>query len=211
MISTRFQIRLHPAYDRGSGGLDRRHVLSVNYIYNIPGFEHSSNMAARLALAGWTFSGVTVAQAGVPVIIHYTGTDTLGLGGGTTNRPNLVAPVSYPKKRLAWFSTSSFGNPTAPWNGGPNQGFGSAGKDVVVGPGLFNFNWSLFKNIPFKVGRARACSCGSNTSTSFNHTQFQNLDANSADGKLRTGHLCLRCSHPAAWGQVPILSLSVIT
>ncbi len=37
----------NPAYDRGSGGLDRRHILNVNYIYNIPFFEHSSNMAAR--------------------------------------------------------------------------------------------------------------------------------------------------------------------
>jgi hypothetical protein len=180
----------NPAYDRGSGSFDRRHILTLNYIYNIPGFNQSSNVAARLALGGWQFSGVTVAQSGTPQYITYTGaTDTLGLGGGTTNRPDLVAPVSYPKKRLAWFSTSSFANPTPPWLGGANQGFGTAGKDVVVAPGLFNFNWSLFKNIPFKEG-GPSLELRFEFFNVFNHTEFgtqnsgQNtngIDANSGD------------------------------
>jgi hypothetical protein len=174
----------NPAYDRGSGGFDRRHVLNVNYIYNIPGFDHSSNMLARTALGGWQFSGVTVAQSGVPAPITYTGaTDTLGLGGGTTNRPDLVAPVSYPKKRLAWFNTSSFANPTPPWLGGTNQGFGTAPKDAVVQPGLFNFNWSLFKNIPLKEG-GPSLELRFEFFNVFNHTEFNNIDQNSGDANF---------------------------
>jgi len=174
----------NPAYDRGSGAFDRRHVLNVNYIYNIPGFDHSSNMLARTALGGWQFSGVTVAQSGVPAPITYTGaTDTLGLGGGTTNRPDLVAPVSYPKKRLAWFNTSSFANPTPPWLGGTNQGFGTARKDAVVQPGLFNFNWSLFKNIPLKEG-GPSLELRFEFFNVFNHTEFNNIDQNSGDANF---------------------------
>jgi Carboxypeptidase regulatory-like domain len=174
----------NPAYDRGSGSFDRRHVLNVNYIYNIPGFDHSSNMLARTALGGWQFSGVTVAQSGVPAPITYTGaTDTLGLGGGTTNRPDLVAPVSYPKKRLAWFNTSSFANPTPPWLGGTNQGFGTAPKDAVVQPGLFNFNWSLFKNIPLKEG-GPSLELRFEFFNVFNHTEFNNIDQNSGDANF---------------------------
>jgi Carboxypeptidase regulatory-like domain/TonB dependent receptor len=172
------------AYDRGSGGFDRRHILNVNYIYNIPGFDHSTNLLARTALGGWQFSGVTAAYTGVPAPITYTGSvDTLGLGGGTTNRPNLVAPVSYPKKRLAWFSTSSFADPTPPWLGGPNQGFGNAGKDVVTQPGLFNFNWSLFKNIPFKA-EGPSLELRFEFFNVFNHTEFNNIDQNSGDGNF---------------------------
>jgi hypothetical protein len=174
----------NPAYDRGSGAFDRRHVLNVNYIYNIPGFDHSSNMLARTTLGGWQFSGVTVAQSGVPAPITYTGaTDTLGLGGGTTNRPDLVAPVSYPKKRLAWFNTSSFANPTPPWLGGTNQGFGTAPKDAVVQPGLFNFNWSLFKNIPLKEG-GPSLELRFEFFNVFNHTEFNNIDQNSGDANF---------------------------
>jgi hypothetical protein len=174
----------NPAYDRGSGAFDRRHILNVNYIYNFPFFEHSSNWAERAALGGWQFSGVTVAQSGSPQYITYTGaTDTLGLGGGTTNRPDLVSPVSYPKKRLAWFSTSSFANPTPPWLGGPNQGFGNAGKDAVVGPGLFNFNWSLFKTIPFKQ-EGPSLELRFEFFNVFNHTEFNNIDQNSGDANF---------------------------
>jgi hypothetical protein len=175
------------AYDRGSGALDRRHILNVNYIYNLPFFEHGSNLAARTALGGWQFSGVTVWQSGTPQYVAYTGTDTLGLGVSApniNNRPDLVAPVSYPKKRLAWFSTTSFANPVAPWNGGPNQGWGNAGKDAVVGPGLVNFNWSLFKTIAFREAGLPSLELRFEYFNVFNHTQFNNLDLNSGDSNF---------------------------
>jgi len=173
----------NPRYDYGSGGFDRRNILNINYIYNLPFFEHNSNLAARTALGGWQFSGVTVWQSGTPQYIYYTGaTDTVGLGGGTTNRPDLVAPVSYPKKRLAWFNTASFANPTPPWNGGPNEGFGNAGKDAIVGPGLVNFNWSLFKTFTFK--ESMNLELRFEYFNVFNHTQFNNIDQNSGDGNF---------------------------
>ena len=174
----------NPAYDYGAGGFDRRHILNINYIYNIPGFDHSTNTLARTALGGWQFSGVTVAQSGTPAPITYTGAlDTVGLGGGTTVRPDLVAPVSYPKKRLAWFSTNSFADPAPPWLGGPNSGFGSARKDVVVQPGLFNFNWSLFKNIPFKA-EGPSLELRFEFFNVFNHTEFNNIDQSSGDANF---------------------------
>jgi hypothetical protein len=187
-----------PKYDRGSGTFDQRHILNLNYIYSLPFFENSSNLLARTTLGGWQFAGVTVWRSGYPVPIQYTGTDTLGLGGGNiTNRPNLVAPVTYPKKRLAWFSTSSFANPAGPWVSGTNQGsgrnfgqgFGNAGKDAVVGPGLVNFNWSLYKTIAFREGGLPSLELRFEFFNVFNHTQFggtsnDGLDKNSADANF---------------------------
>ena len=173
------------AYDRASGSFDRRHILNVNYIYNLPFFAHNSNLAARTTLGGWEFSGVTVWQSGSPQYVEYTGaTDTLGLGGGNIeNRPDLVAPVTYPKKRLEYFSTNSFASPVAPWNGGPNEGFGNAGRDAVVGPGLVNFNWSLFKTIPLKQ-EGPSVELRFEYFNVFNHTQFNSLDLNSGDANF---------------------------
>jgi len=180
------------SYDYGSGGFDRRHIFKANYIYNLPFFTHSSSILERTTLGGWSISGVTVAQAGTPQPITYSGpisgttgaTDTLGLGGGTTNRPNLVAHVSYPKKVKAWFTTSSFANPVAPWAGGGNQGYGNAGKDVVVLPGLFNFNLALFKTIPFTSGEGPSVELRFESFNTFNHTEFNAIDANSGDGNF---------------------------
>ena len=118
--------------------------------------------------------------------MQYTGgSDTLGLGGGDIeNRPDLVAPVSYPKKVGAWFNgKASFADPVAPWNGGPNQGFGNAGRDAVVGPGLVNFNWSLFKNIAIKEA-GPSLELRFEFFNVFNHTQFNGLDLNSGDGNF---------------------------
>ncbi|MGA8311626.1 MAG: TonB-dependent receptor [Terriglobales bacterium] len=177
------------AYDRGSGQFDRRHIFNVNFVYSLPFFAHSTNGVLHAVLGGWQLSDITVLQSGsVPNNgngIQYTGTDTLGLGGGTRNRPNLVSSVSYPKTVNAWFSTSSFANPVAPWNGGPNQGFGNAGKDVVIGPGLFNFNMALFKTI--NLTERMKFEFRFETFNTFNHTEFNGLDTNSADANF--GHV----------------------
>jgi hypothetical protein len=172
-------------YDRASDtGFDRRHVFNVSYVYAIPFFQKSSNLAAREVLGGWEISGITAASLGLPQYVYYTGTDTLGLGGGTTNRPDKIAAVTYPKKVGAWFSTSSFANPTAPWNGGSNQGFGSAGRDSVVGPGIFNWNLSLFKTIPLTSREGPRIELRFESFNTFNHVEFQNLDTNTGDGNF---------------------------
>jgi hypothetical protein len=172
-------------YDRGSGALDRRHIFNANYIYTLPFFLHSSSFFERAVLGGWVFSGITVAQSGTPQRVAYTGADTLGLGGGTSNRSNLVAKVSYPKHRLGWFSTSSFANPLAPWAGGTTQGFGNSGKGAVVLPGLFNFNMSFFKNIPLTSSETGPkLELRFESFNTFNHTQFNGVDGNSGDGNF---------------------------
>ena len=172
-------------YDRGSDtSFDRRQIFNVNYIYVFPFFAKSSNVAARAVLGGWSISGITIAEKGLPLYITYTGPDTLGLGGGTNNRPNLVSKVTYPKSVSAWFSTSSYADPTAPWDGGSNQGCGNAGKDSAVGPGIFNWNLSLFKAIPLTAQEGPRIELRFESFNTFNHTSFQGVDTGSHDGNF---------------------------
>jgi hypothetical protein len=188
-VSNPFNLR----YDRGSGALDRRHIFNANYVYSLPFFGRDSNKALHMVLGGWQFSGITVAQSGTPVGtngvgITYNGPDTLGLGGVARNRANQVAPVSYPHTVNAWFSASSFTSPVAPWNGGPNQGFGNAGKDAVVGPGLFNFNLALFKTIALSSReRGPQLELRFESFNTFNHTEFNLVDTGTNDANF--GHV----------------------
>jgi len=171
-------------YDRGSDNtFDRRHIFNVSYIYALPFFQRSTNIAAREILGGWEISGVTVAEKGVPLTI--TDSDnTIGLGCCYTNRPNLVSKVSYPKTTGAWFSTSSYADPVAPWNGGPNQGFGNTGKDSAVGPVIFNWNLSLFKSIPLTAHEGTKIELRFESFNTFNHTSFQGVDTGFHDGNF---------------------------
>ncbi len=174
-------------YDYGSDtGFDRRQILNISYVYVLPWFNKSSNLLAREALGGWSISGISFFEKGVPSAVNYSGSDVLGLGGGTSNRPNLVSSVSYPKKFSQWFSTSSFADPVAPWAGGPNQGFGSAPKDAVVGPGIQNWNISLFKSIPLTSSEGPRIDLRFESFNTFNHTNPQGMDMNSHDGNFGT-------------------------
>jgi len=168
-------------YDRGSGTFDRRNIFNFNYTYAPPFFLHSGSLLQRYALGGWQLAGVTVAESGSPINIYYNGSDTLGLGGNTTNRPNLIGPVTYAKTQKSWFNTASFAAPLAPWNGG-TTGFGNAGKDTIVGPGLFNWNISIYKDIPLSpVREGLNLQLRAESYNTFNHTEFNNIDTGFTD------------------------------
>ena len=170
-------------YDRGSGNLDRRNIFGANYIYDLPFFLHSDNGFARSTLGGWQISGITTAQSGNPINVTYS-PDVLGLGGGTTNRPDLVSSISYPKTQKAWFNTAAYSAPLAPWAGGTNGGFGTAGKDAVVGPGLFNWNLSLFKEFRLTKGEGARFQLRAESYNTFNHTEFNGIDTGFTDANF---------------------------
>ena len=78
-------------YDKGSGALDRRQILNINYIYRLPFFAKSSGLTKSI-LGGWEIAGTVIDQTGViptnqgpGLSISY---DPIGLGGGYTNRPD---------------------------------------------------------------------------------------------------------------------------
>jgi hypothetical protein len=175
------------AYNRGSGGLDRRHIMNMSFVYSLPFAKHSSNGFARTVIGGWGISDITVFQSGLPINVAHNGTDTLGLGGDTSNRPNLVGKISYPKIQKAWFNGATAGvytDPVAPWFGGSNQGWGAAGKDNVRGPGLNNFNIALVKTIQFTGHEGPNLELRFESFNTFNKTQFNGVNANNHDSNF---------------------------
>jgi hypothetical protein len=171
-------------YDKGSGSLDRRNILNINYVWQIPVFAHSKGLAHSI-LGGWELSGTMISQSGLPWAGNNApsdgGADTVGLGGNYTIRPNFSGKVQYPKTRDAngvyqWVAPTGFTQPVAAWNGGSNLGFGNAGRDIVVGPGRTNFGTNLYKSFAFTERVRFEFRCESfNT---FNHTQFNNFHNN---------------------------------
>jgi Carboxypeptidase regulatory-like domain len=171
----------NPRYDYGSGNFDRRNIFNANYIYAEPFFRNSNGLMRTVA-GGWQIAGVTQAESGSPQNIYYNGPDTLGLGGNTENRPNIVSSVSFPKTQKQWFTTSSFTNPVAPWAGGGNNGFGNARKDNIVLPGLVNWNLSMYKDFPLTShAEGPRLEFRVESFNTFNHTEFEGLDTGTAD------------------------------
>ena len=152
-------------WDYGPAGFDRRQISVTSFIYKAPWFRNSSNMAAKTLLGGWELSGIALFETGNPTSIG-GGPDNLGVGGGTSNRANVVAPITYPGTRFQWFSTSSFAQPA------PLQ-WGTAARNDIVGPGRNNWNVAMFKAFQFREN-ARF-EFRAETFNTFNHTQFTGL------------------------------------
>lgn len=173
-----------PNYDYGSGSLDRRNIFNVNLIYNLPFFLHSRNGLLRNSVGGWEVSDVNVEESGTPVNVTYS-PDVLGLGGGTTNRPNISGSAAGPKTQKEYFNITAFSAPLAPWSGGPNQGFGDARKDDIVGPGVNDFNIALFKSFHFTANpEGPLLQFRIESFNTFNHTQFLSIDTGLTDASF---------------------------
>jgi hypothetical protein len=172
-------------YDKGSGSLDRRQILNINYEYKLPFFAHSSGLMHDIA-GGWEIAGNIISQSGLPwfgnVAPKSPYGDTVGLGGGYSIRPELTGKVDYVKANTAsgyqYISNApgEFSEPTPAWDGGPNLGFGNSGKDAVVGPGNTNFNTSIYKSFAF--GERAHFEFRADAFNTFNHPQFNGLLSN---------------------------------
>jgi hypothetical protein len=173
-------------YDKGSGALDRRNIFNGNYEYKIPLFNHASGLVHSV-LGGWEVSGTVISEAGMPWLGNTApsdgGSDTVGLGGDYRIRPNLTGKPVYTKGKTTvgtvtgyqWVSSANFSMPVAAWDGGPNLGFGNAGKDAVVGPGRTNFTTALYKSFAF-TERAHF-ELRAESFNTFNHTQFNAINS----------------------------------
>jgi hypothetical protein len=172
-------------YDKGSGALDRRHILSIDYVYRLPFFAKSTGLLHSLA-GGWVIAGTAIAETGLVQTVTGAGGitgsgntyDPVGLGGGYTVRPNLSGRTSYPKKLGQSFDTSKFSNVVPVWQGGPNMGFGTAGKDAVVAPARVNFTTSLYKS--FAITERAHFELRFESFNTFNHPEPNGLNTSYA-------------------------------
>ena len=170
-------------YDRSSGVLDRRHILNLNYIYLLPKFSQSNGFIHQ-TLGGWEVAGTAVFESGTLISNQGPslgiGFDTVGLGGGYTNRPDRVSAVKYPKTQKQWFDPSAFAAPLPAWAGSTTQGFGNAGRDSIIGPGRVNFTTSLYKNIT--IYENLKFQFRAESFNTFNHTEYNGVASSYSPG-----------------------------
>jgi len=191
-------------YDKGSGALDRRHILSANYVYILPLFAKKTGLIHSIA-GGWVIAGTTVAESGLVQTVTGAGGitasgntyDPVGLGGGYIVRPNVRGRMTYPKRRGQWFDSSRFSNVIPVWQGGPNMGFGNAAKDAVVGPGRLHFTSSIYKS--FALTERARFELRFESFNTFNHSEANSINTNYSP---QNGTFSSILSHGNTFGQV---------
>jgi hypothetical protein len=119
----------------------------------------------------WQLSGIASFISGSPTGVTLTTTNGADLtGGGDGVRVEILGDPTLPKDQRTvarFINTSVFGLP-------PFGTPGDAGRVVFRGPGVNNFDMSIFKNIPIKE-RAQF-QLRFEAYNAFNHTQFSTVN-----------------------------------
>jgi hypothetical protein len=140
--------------DYGRATLDRRHVFTANYIYELPFFKAQDSFVGKV-LGGWQASGIVVLNSGLPFTVTTSSYDAAGLGNNPAaiagNRPNVLCDpnANAPHTRLQYFNTACFqANPAANPTGLPNTP-GNSGRGIINGPPTKRVDFSMMKNLHF--------------------------------------------------------------
>jgi hypothetical protein len=149
--------------DRNYGPLnfDRNHVFNFRYTMRVPKLgKKLDNRWIGLVTDGWELAGISRGQSGAPFTPGYTLTTGVDITGTPTEgaRLNLLDAKAAPTERFS-----------APVRGDG----GNLGVNVLRGPGWFNWDVSVFRNVRFKEGRNVELRL--ETYNTLNHPQFSAL------------------------------------
>jgi len=147
----------HPRDSYGPIGAITPLVLNLNYTYALPVgrghmlLGHAGNLVDKI-FSDWQYSGVGTFQSGQPfsVTFDYAGSTAYG-----NQRASRVAGVAlYPKHKTVseWFNPAAFTTPsyTKTTSGSVttyNYNYGDSGYNMLCGPGWWNMDMNLQKNI----------------------------------------------------------------
>ena len=137
--------------EEGLSNLDQPYRLVISALYELPfgrgkHWGHDWSRPMEIALGGWQFNGIYTLASGLPF--------DLSEGGASqgTIRPDIIAKASVNPGNLDYINTTSFAaSPATLYTDGTAQSIsfdrpGTAGRNILIGPGLSNLDFALFKN-----------------------------------------------------------------
>lgn len=161
------------AAERGLSSFDQRHKFNGNWIYDLPfgdGHRFASKGVARHVLGGWQWSGNFTLASGFYFTPRVLGgfNDVNSGVNGTLRADYLGVPISLASPSPSqWFNTAAFAVPA------PGQ-FGTAGRNIIEGPGQVSLNMSLNKT--FAIHDSRALEFRVQANNVFNTVQFTSIN-----------------------------------
>ena len=164
------------AAERGPSLFDARHRLVFSYEWSLPFWQHAQGWYQH-ALGGWRLNGIVTAMSGTPFTV-FDSRDVSEQGGApeitgfSANRPNRIAgqnPNAGPRTVGAWLNANAFARITPDPNS-PVQQFGTAGRNIALGPRYANWDFAAAKNIP--LAESKELQFRAEFFNILNHTNF---------------------------------------
>ena len=176
--------------EHGRSMFDARQRLVISYQWNLPFFTHGQNWYEHI-LGGWQVNGITTFMSGTPFTVYdSTGVSAQGgapeISGFPSDRPNLVGdPNAGPHTPDQWVSRSAFQQLNPVTQVGQ---FGNAGRNIVQGPGLQQWDFSVLRS--FRFTESKNLQFRAEFFNLFNHANFglpvNDLNDQKNFGKIQT-------------------------
>jgi hypothetical protein len=165
------------AAEKGRSDFDYEQRFSLAYVYDLPfgnRIGKLQNSKANYLIDGWDVAGIAMLQSGAPYTPTVDGNPSNNIDDH--DRPTVVPGVSfYPAHKSVnqWINPAAFSLP-APYT------FGNAGRNILTGPGLADWDFSLIRN--FKLGESKTLQFRAEMFNIFNRPNFTlpNADWSSA-------------------------------
>ncbi|HEX5482955.1 MAG TPA: carboxypeptidase regulatory-like domain-containing protein [Terriglobia bacterium] len=173
--------------DYGPSIYDATHRLVVSYLYTLPSVRRFSSfqwVPSRIT-DGWRITGITTFQSGFPMDVIDSGFRSLACAGYTfyecADVPNAINLPQYADPRTSSFvnTATTSGNTASNANYWFNPNtfgkeafgtFGNAGRNLLRGPGINNFDFALMKDT--RLTESTTIELRFEFYNFFNHTQF---------------------------------------
>jgi hypothetical protein len=172
----------NPRADYGNSLQDERNVFSSSILYKLP-FGHGQQFGSKvnyftnLAIGGWQINVIGRLNTGTPFDLSVS-------GNNDGDRPDLIKPISYPKKQTEYFDTTAFAAPPTVTANGVQvfSRLGTLGRDQLYGPGGKSADLSIQKN--FQLYKRYVLELHGDAFNVTNTPQFTNPDAGIKDSNF---------------------------
>jgi hypothetical protein len=141
---------LSSGLDKQLAGFNRTQMFQFFYVYQLPvghGHKYFNHGVASAVIGGWQLGGNLSRYSGLPFSV---GTSAALNAPGQSNSANQINPVvkimGGHDANSPYFDGTAFANP-------PNGVLGSTGRDILIGPGLFNLDANISRIFSFKEGK----------------------------------------------------------
>jgi hypothetical protein len=169
-------------FDRSVSGLDLKHILAVDTVYQVPvgkGKRFSTgNGALDYVLGNWQINNIFQAHSGT-AFTPLDGNDvsnTGSLGFVAYEHLNVVPGVSprlSQRSKAEWFNTAAYSAPAF-------GTYGNAGRNSLRGPNYWDWDASVFRQFP--VGEGRKFEFRAEAFNLANHVNLGQPDGSITDG-----------------------------
>ncbi len=167
----------------GNSDYDFRHVISANYLYQLP--IKSSSRGLNYLIGGWSLSGTVFFRTGQPFSVFDSNGPSTYLGNGASG----VVLADYISGPRTCSGISTCLDNTGIGSGfvasGSQTNFGNLPRNSFRGPHYFNSDFSVQKDI--KLTERFVFTLGANAFNVFNHPNFANPDGDIANAASSGG------------------------